>query len=278
MGFMSILIDEAPLGKKQQYVTTYNQGLLFGIPRIDNRKELSLDLESLPFCGRDLWYGYELSWLNMKGKPEVRAVIFEFPFDTDNIIESKSCKLYLNSFNQTVFSSDDQVKELLVKDLSLFAGGNVSVALMSIMDIEKRGFHTVEGKCLDNLDIEVASYCYDPSLLKKTSGCIKEVMYCNLLKSNCPATGQPDWGTIVVEYDGEAIDHSSFLQYICSFRNHSEFHEQCVERIFTDLAKYYKFDLLTVYAQYLRRGGIDINPWRSSSGNKKPQRFRFIRQ
>ncbi|MDD7804304.1 MAG: NADPH-dependent 7-cyano-7-deazaguanine reductase QueF [Endozoicomonas sp. (ex Botrylloides leachii)] len=270
-------LDNSPLGKKSQYETQYNPDLLFPITREGKRKALGLNLQSLPFYGRDLWYAYELSWLDTKGKPMVRIGAFELPFDTPNIIESKSFKLYLNSFNQTVFADEACVHRVLTKDLSAAAGGDISITLMTIEALEAIGFHQAPGKCLDDMDIEVNCYDYAPSLLKKAGGQAKEVLCSHLLKSNCLVTGQPDWGSLVIEYEGEAIDHASLLQYICSFREHHEFHEQCVERVFTDLINAFQLYELTVYAQYIRRGGLDINPWRSTK-NIIPEQHRFIRQ
>ena len=270
-------LGSSPLGKKSQYATQYNADLLFPISRAGKREELGLNLQRLPFYGRDLWYAYELSWLNPRGKPVVRVATFEMPFDTPNVIESKSFKLYLNSFNQSVFADENSVQAALKKDLSAATGGEVSVTLMTIQDMEMLGFHTASGKCLDDIDIEITAYDYAPSLLRKAGGKTKEIVCSHLLKSNCLVTGQPDWGTLVVEYEGEAIDHASLLQYICSFREHHEFHEQCVERVFADLINAFQFDELTVYAQYVRRGGLDINPWRSTK-KTLPEKLRFIRQ
>ncbi|MDP0562745.1 MAG: NADPH-dependent 7-cyano-7-deazaguanine reductase QueF [Candidatus Endonucleobacter sp. (ex Gigantidas childressi)] len=274
---MSKQLINSPLGKKSQYETTYNPNLLFPISRSEKRKELRLDLNNLPFYGRDLWYGYELSWLNARGKPVVRTAAFDLLCSTPNIIESKSFKLYLNSLNQTYFNNEADIKNILEKDLSSAAGGSVAVALMTVQEMEKLGFCKTPGICLDDLDIDIIGYSYNPGLLKKAGGYKSEVICSHLLKSNCLVTGQPDWGTIVVEYEGEAINHEAFLRYICSYRNHYEFHEQCVERVFTDLLNYFQLDNLTVYAQYVRRGGLDINPWRSTQ-NIQPEKMRFIRQ
>ncbi|MDP0588695.1 MAG: NADPH-dependent 7-cyano-7-deazaguanine reductase QueF [Candidatus Endonucleobacter bathymodioli] len=268
---------KSPLGKKSHYETTYNPDLLFPISRVEKRKELLLDLDNLPFYGRDLWHGYELSWLNAMGKPVIYTASFDLLCSTPNIIESKSFKLYLNSLNQTRFNNDSDVKDILEKDLSSAAGGSVAVILMTVQEMEQLGFCQTPGVCLDDLDIEIISYSYDPGLLKKAGGYKSEIICSHLFKSNCLVTGQPDWGTLVVEYDGDAINHEAFLRYICSFREHYEFHEQCVERVFTDLINFFQFNNLTVYAQYLRRGGLDINPWRSTQ-NIQPAQMRFIRQ
>ncbi len=274
---MSELLHKSPLGKNSQYETAYNPELLFPILRSVKRKELGIDSDSLSFYGRDLWYGYELSWLDKQGKPVVRVALFELPCHSPHLIESKSLKLYLNSFNQSEFSDESQVRDILEKDLSGCAGEAVKVTLMNVQQLETFGFQATPGLCIDDLDISVSTYSYNPDLLKKGQGRMEETIHTHLLKSNCPVTGQPDWGTLVIEYKGDAIDHSAFLQYICSFRDHQEFHEQCVERVFTDLQTRFEFEELTVYAQYLRRGGLDINPWRSTQ-NKMPKPVRFIRQ
>lgn len=274
---MSEQLTQSPLGINSPYETTYNPAILFSVTRANKRKELNVDLNNLPFYGRDLWYGYELSWLNARGKPIIRMATFDVPCTTPNIIESKSLKLYLNSLNQTHFDNDVDVKKTLEQDLSAASGGLVTVTLMTVSEMEQIGFCTAPGFCLDELDIDISSYSYAPGLLTSAGGYKDEKIYSHLLKSNCLVTGQPDWGTLVVEYKGEAIDHSSLLRYICSFRQHHEFHEQCVERVFTDLITYFQLDELTVYAQYVRRGGLDINPWRSTT-NAQPEQRRFIRQ
>lgn len=279
---MSDVLHGSPLGKSSEYKSEYDPSLLFPIERKEKREELGIDQNDLPFYGRDLWYGYELSWLNLSGKPIVRVAQFELPCDSPCLIESKSFKLYLNSFNQSRFDSAEQVENLLIQDLSAVAKAPVSVRLFTIDEFETRAFDHASGINIDELDVAVDCYQYDPSLLARSdsefsSEIISETLNTHLLKSNCPVTGQPDWGTLVVGYRGESIDHGSLLRYVCSFRDHQEFHEQCVERAFVDLQKHYKFEELTVYAQYLRRGGLDINPWRSTL-NSLPERLRFIRQ
>ena len=271
-------VHASPLGKNSEYKSEYDPALLFPIKRQDKRSELGLKESSLPFYGRDLWYGYELSWLNAAGKPAVRIGQFELPCNSPCLIESKSFKLYLNSFNQSRFDSAEQVERILTQDLSAVAKAPVTVQLLTIDEFESRTFARAPGNNIDELEITVDSYQYDPSLLSvKGDKIITETVNTHLLKSNCPVTGQPDWGTLVVSYRGEAIDHGALLKYVCSFRNHQEFHEQCVERVFVDLQQHYQLEELTVYAQYLRRGGLDINPWRSTK-DTKPNAVRFIRQ
>ncbi|WP_257263129.1 NADPH-dependent 7-cyano-7-deazaguanine reductase QueF [Endozoicomonas sp. ONNA2] len=281
---MSDVLHASPLGKISGYKSVYDPSLLFAIERQDKRKELGIDPDHLPFYGRDLWYGYELSWLNLSGKPVVRVARFELPCSSPCLIESKSFKLYLNSFNQSRFASAEEVAGRIARDLSAVAKAPVAVRLYTINEFESRAFDPAPGTNIDEADVIVDCYQYDPTLLARSTmreaadnGLVSETLHTHLLKSNCPVTGQPDWGTLVVSYRGEQVDHASLLKYVCSFRDHQEFHEQCVERVLVDLQKHYRFAELTVYAQYLRRGGLDINPWRSTL-DIQPGALRFIRQ
>ena len=252
------------LGKHTPYCAQYDPSLLFPIPRQEKRDELAIDSTTLPFDGLDIWTAYEVSWLNPKGKPIVAIVDFAFTADSEYLIESKSFKLYLNSFNGTRFDNEQSVIDLWVKDLSKACGSEVSVDLRSL-EFEETLIGKLPGTNLDSLDIEVSQYSVDSSLLKLNGDeSVAETLNSNLLKSNCLVTGQPDWGSVVIRYEGNQIDHEALLQYIISFREHNEFHEQCVERIFTDINKFCKPEKLTVYARYVRRGGLDINPYRSN--------------
>ncbi|WP_067519094.1 NADPH-dependent 7-cyano-7-deazaguanine reductase QueF [Endozoicomonas ascidiicola] len=278
---MSDALHASPLGKNSGYKSEYDPTTLYPIERREKREELGISRDTLPFFGRDLWYAYELSWLNASGKPMVRVARFEIPCDSPCVIESKSFKLYLNSFNETRFDSEHDVEKALICDLSNTAQAQVSVMLMTIEAFEDRGVDSTPGVNIDDLDIAIDCYQYNPDLLAGSvpndGEMINETLNTHLLKSNCPVTDQPDWGTLVISYRGQAIDREALLKYICSFRNHQEFHEQCAERVFVDLQKHYKLDVLTVYAQYLRRGGLDINPWRSTL-DVNPEALRFVRQ
>lgn len=274
---MSNTVGMSELGKTSQYETRYNPGILFPILRKEKQEELGLDPDNLPYVGCDVWYAYELSWLNVQGKPLAMIGRFELPCDSPCLIESKSFKLYLNSFNLTRFESVSLAQQTMVKDLSLKAGASVKVTLMTVSEMEAFGFSKAPGTNVDGIDIPIDTYTYKPDFLEKGEGVKTEAIHSHLLKSNCPVTGQPDWGTIIVEYQGEAIDHASFLRYICSFREHQEFHEQCAERVFTDIQARFQMDELTVYARYVRRGGLDINPWRSTH-RKETNQLRLIRQ
>lgn len=255
--------DKSLLGQATPYCKTYDPGILFPIPRQEKRDELGFDLNSLPFQGLDIWTAYEVSWLNAKGKPVAVIAEFAFPADSPNLIESKSFKLYLNSFNGTRFRSQQEVEDLWVKDLSAACGGEVQVDVRSLNGDEML-IGQLPGENLDDLDIEVDTYQVRPELLTVEAEVVEETLNSHLLKSNCLVTGQPDWGSIVIRYEGPQINHENLLKYLISFREHNEFHEQCVERVFTDIMRQCKPQKLTVYARYVRRGGLDINPYRSN--------------
>ncbi|MBA1293381.1 NADPH-dependent 7-cyano-7-deazaguanine reductase QueF [Pseudomonas lurida] len=262
--------EHSPLGKSSEYISTYTPSLLFPIPRAAKWAELGLSAETLPYKGVDFWNCFELSWLLPSGKPVVAIGEFSIAADSPNIIESKSFKLYLNSLNQTAFADTASLEATLRTDLSFAAGKPVSVRIRSLADIEAEGVMALPGVCIDDLDINVSSYEHPrPELLRcDDSRVVEESVHSHLLKSNCPVTSQPDWGSVVVEYRGAALDHASLLEYIVSFRQHSDFHEQCVERIFLDLQRLLKPEKLTVYARYVRRGGLDINPYRSTENTQ----------
>jgi len=276
---MAHVIDSSPLGQKTAYISEYDASLLFPIPRSESRATLGL-AESLPFYGRDIWTGYELSWLNATGKPEVAVAEFSIPFDSQFIIESKSFKLYLNSLNQTKFSNWSQVEDVLVKDLSAAASAEVFVNLRRLQDKTALTMHDpADAMCIDELDVAVENYHPDASLLTADKNSIvSEYVYSNLLKSNCPVTGQPDWASLFIEYSGAKINHEDLLRYVISFREHQDFHEHCVERIFVDILNRCAPEHLSVYARYTRRGGLDINPFRSTSKIAEPKVGRLLRQ
>jgi len=256
--------NKSTLGKSTPYCSQYDPFLLFPIPRQEKRDELNIESETLPFQGLDIWTAYEVSWLNKKGKPIVRICEFAFPADSEFLIESKSFKLYLNSYNGSRFDDEAIVLKHLEQDLTAACGEFVAVEMRPV-SFEETLIGQMPGTNLDELDIEIDSYNVKPGLLKtKTDDFVKETLNSHLLKSNCLVTSQPDWGSVVIRYEGPQINHESLLKYIVSFREHDEFHEQCVERIFVDIMNYCKPDKLTVYARYVRRGGLDINPYRSN--------------
>ncbi|MCP1624372.1 NADPH-dependent 7-cyano-7-deazaguanine reductase QueF [Pseudomonas nitroreducens] len=271
--------EHSPLGKSSEYVSSYAPELLFPISRTTKWAELGLTAETLPYQGVDLWNCYELSWLTDSGKPVVAIGEFSIPAQSPNIIESKSFKLYLNSLNQTAFDNAEAVRAVMERDLSAAAGAPVGVRVRGLDEVASEGVAVIEGTCVDDLDIAVQSYDHPrPELLRcDDTRRVDEVLYSHLLKSNCPVTGQPDWGTLVVEYNGPALDAASLLAYVVSFRQHQDFHEQCVERIYLDLQRLLQPTRLTVYARYVRRGGLDINPYRSSEA-VQPDNRRLVRQ
>ncbi len=259
------VLQNLTLGQKTDYRSSYSPGLLQSVPRDLNRQELGI-VEHQPFVGCDVWHAYEISWLNTKGKPVVALARCSVPFDTPNIIESKSFKLYLNSLNQSRFHSQQEVLQLLIKDLSATAAGAVSVELFAPDDINAFPVSKLPGACIDHLDVEIDEFDLNPSLLalETDSEKVEETLHSHLLKSNCLITNQPDWASVVVSYCGQKIDHAALLRYLISFRMHNEFHEQCIERIFMDIQAACMPEFLTVQALYTRRGGLDINPFRSS--------------
>lgn len=265
------------LGKSTQYKDQYEPKLLFPVARGDNRRQLGIH-SSLPFHGFDLWNAFEVSWLNEKGKPEVAIMEARVPAESPFLIESKSFKLYLNSFNGTRISGLPQVRQAIARDLSSAAGAKVSVSLYRPQDYSIPLFNRIPGELLDELDVACEVYTPHSDFLKSSQVEVTERLYSNLLKSNCPVTMQPDWGTVIIEYQGPTIDRAGLLQYIVSFRNHDEFHEQCVERMFVDIMARCKPTFLKVEARYTRRGGLDINPVRSSEANVGFERFRLVRQ
>lgn len=277
--------ESSQLGKTSAYADQYDPSLLFPLPRAAKRVEMGIGAQ-LPFFGADLWTGYELSWLNLRGKPQVALVHFTIPCETPNIVESKSFKLYLNSFNNSRFASADEVLNRLRADVSetVWRGAEraatVGVRLVLPEAFGMQKVQELQGLDLDRLDVECTDYHPQPQLLRAELGSapVNETLVSHLLKSNCLVTGQPDWGSVQIAYSGPAIDQERLLQYIVSFRNHNEFHEQCVERMFTDIWRQCQPIKLSVYARYTRRGGLDISPFRTSHPGNMPAPVRAARQ
>ena len=271
--------QQSPLGKTSAYETQYAPQLLFPIPRQAKRDELQLS-GTLPFFGVDIWNAYELSWLNLRGKPQVAIATVTAPADSPNIIESKSFKLYLNSFNQTRLAGPDALLALLRADLSKGFGAPVQLTLTLPDAFQTLKMGELDGLLLDRLDIEIDRYTPAPSLLssRRDEAPVEETLVSHLLKSNCLVTGQPDWASVQVHYVGPQIDQEGLLAYLIGFREHNEFHEQCVERIFVDILRQCAPQKLAVYARYTRRGGLDINPWRSNFTGARPPNLRTARQ
>ena len=275
----------SPLGKPASYRDTYAPELLFPIARSQQRAEIGLaegesDGPPLPFMGADLWTAFELSWLNPRGKPQIALAHITVPCESPNIVESKSFKLYLNSFNMQAFDSIDTVRTRLVDDLSQAVGVRVGVKLVHPDAFDHEAVAELDGLNLDRLDVDCTHYQPAPELLvcDTNEAPISETLSSRLLKSNCLVTGQPDWGSVQISYTGHPIDQAGLLRYLVSFRQHNEFHEHCVERIFMDVWTRCRPTRLQVYARYTRRGGLDINPFRTSHPARLPANVRTARQ
>ena len=269
------------LGKPTEYKIKYDNTLLTPIPRSIGRNEIKLP-KKIPFNGIDFWNCYEVSWLDTKGKPNVRILEIEIPSTSKYLIESKSLKLYLNSFNGTKFDNEHDIIGLIKKDLTDTTKETVTIKLSTLSDYNQRKILQFSGKSIDNLDVEISDYDVNSGLLKLSNGMkiIEETIFSDLLKSNCLITNQPDWASVQIKYKGREIDHKSLLKYIISYRNHNEFHEQCVEHMFMDIMTICKPESLTIFAKYTRRGGIDISPLRTSELLEKSNdyKIRDIRQ
>ncbi len=267
------------LGVTTEYPDRYSPTLLVSIPRAASREALGLNSLSLPFEGVDRWTAYEISWLDDRGKPMVAIGEFTVPCTSLSIIESKSLKLYLNSLNQASFDSAAQLQQTLEKDLGNGFGAGVAVELFSLDQYRARPLASYSGFCLDSLDVECRQYTPAMSLLQSDPGTLaEETLYSHLLKTNCPVTGQPDWASIVVNYSGAKIDREGLLRYLVSFRQHQDFHEHCLERIFMDIHRQCRPQSLEVFARYTRRGGLDINPCRSTGRVSAESSMRTVRQ
>ncbi|EWH11927.1 7-cyano-7-deazaguanine reductase [Catenovulum agarivorans DS-2] len=274
------VLPELKLGKATEYIDRYDPTQLQAVPRKLMRDKLPKNTQA--FLGVDIWTGYEISWLLPSGKPVVYIGEFIFSANSSNIVESKSFKLYLNSFNQSKFDSIEDVVELMQNDLTQCCGAPVEVKLYPLGQFAKRRVTYFAGQCIDNIDVEITRYDYAPNQLQLADSrqIVEETLVSHLLKSNCLVTGQPDWASIEIYYQGQAFDHASVLKYLIGFRNHNEFHEHCVERIFRDLETQLRPDKLSVYARYTRRGGLDINPLRVSHMSllKSKPEHRLVRQ
>ena len=268
--------EDSLLGREVAYPRHYDASLLFPIPRAGARAELGIaDEDALPFAGHDRWHAYELSWLDARGKPVVDTATITVPASTPHLVESKSLKLYLNGFNATRFDDAEAARRRIAHDLSQAAGGEVAVAF-GLPAFEAGD----DSACIDTLDLDIDHYGPpDAGLLRAEAGHVAaEALRSDLLKSNCPVTGQPDWASVRIAYRGPRLDREGLLRYLVSFRDHAGFHEQCVERIFTDLLARCRPQTLSVEARYTRRGGLDINPWRATPGTPPPRARRDPRQ
>ncbi|WP_028602521.1 NADPH-dependent 7-cyano-7-deazaguanine reductase QueF [Ottowia thiooxydans] len=276
---------DSPLGKSTTYVDQYDASLLYPIARAPQRAAMGIHGQPM-FFGADLWTAYELSWLNLRGKPQVAIAQIMVPAESTHIIESKSFKLYLGSFSGTRIADAEEVRQRISQDVSsaMWSGGEkratAGVKLVLADDFDNAPLHELDGLSLDRLDIECEHFHPAPELLSSAveEKPVEETLTSRLLKSNCPVTGQPDWGSVQIRYAGPQIDQEGLLKYIVSFRGHDDFHEHCVERMFTDIWARCHPTKLSVYARYTRRGGLDINPWRTSHPGPMPASIRTARQ
>jgi len=255
--------EGSPLGKPASYQDAYAPALLFPIARAPQREAIGISGARV-FSGVDLWTAYELSWLAPSGRPEIAIARFRVPAESPSIVESKSVKLYLNSFSQTRFGGPEEVERALRDDLGRACGGPVAVELVRPAAFARLAIESLAGESIDALEVEVRDYSPRPEALAAGGATVEETLVSHLFKSNCPVTGQPDWGSVQIRYRGPKIDRAGLLQYIVSFRQHTGFHEHCVERMFVELRDRCRPERLTVYARFTRRGGVDINPFRSN--------------
>jgi 7-cyano-7-deazaguanine reductase len=273
-------LEQSELGQSSSYDSQYNPERLFAIPREPKRKEIGVDPQHLPFYGFDCWNHYEVSWLNQKGKPMVAIAEIIYDCATPNLVESKSLKLYFNSFNNTQFKDSEEVRLTVERDLSSRLHRDAHVRILSLREKKLAMIQSAPlGECIDELDVTCSVYLVEPNYLSVEDKKVEEILYSDLLKSNCLVTNQPDWGSVQIAYTGKKINREGLLKYLVSFRNHNEFHEQCIERIFVDIMNRCKPEKLTVYGRYTRRGGLDINPYRTTEKvNIQGLNYRLIRQ
>ncbi len=260
---MTASLRPSPLGRPTTYGGGYDPTLLHPVARAPQRAALGLGA-AVPFSGADLWTAYELAWLNARGKPEVAVGMFRVPAESPNVVESKSAKLYLNAFSETRFTAAAEVEHLLRADLGRVCGAPVTVALVGAEARRPLPAAALDGDSIDHLEVEIDRYSPAPHLLAAAGAAVEETLVSDLFKSNCPVTGQPDWGSVQIRYRGPQIDRAGLLRYLVSFRGHAGFHEHCVEQMFLEILQRCGPERLSVYARFLRRGGIDINPFRSN--------------
>ncbi|HEY3519764.1 MAG TPA: NADPH-dependent 7-cyano-7-deazaguanine reductase QueF [Rhodanobacteraceae bacterium] len=266
-------VTGSPLGRQTEAPSSPDARVLFAIPRAQARKEIGIDAQAPPFVGVDIWNAYELSWLDARGKPVVAIAELRVPADSPNLIESKSLKLYLNAYAQTRFDDALDLRNEIARDLGQAADAPVEITLIESEDFSAQAVAELPGASLDQQDIAIGDYGPpQPEHLHVNPRArqIEESLTTRLFRSNCPVTGQPDWAAVQVRYIGAPIDRAGLLRYLISYREHCGFHEACVERIFVDLMARCAPRCLSVYARFTRRGGLDINPWRATSGYAMP--------
>ena len=266
-----------PLGRETDYPHKYAPEVLCPISRADSRASLGIG-DELPFAGVDIWNAWDLTWLSPSGLPRVATAEIHVPADSPSIVESKSLKLYLGSFAMSPFESATAVAEAIARDLAACVGAAVSVSVLPVAGTQARRVARLAGACLDELAVACSDWEVNADLLHADpSDLAQEDVHTHLLRSLCPVTSQPDIGSLQISYSGPRIDHAGLLKYVVSFREHNDFHEACIERMFIDLLNRCGCEALTVQARYQRRGGIDINPVRTNGG-EKPLNLRLWRQ
>ena len=266
-----------PLGRESDYPHKYEPEVLCPISRSQSRARLGIG-DELPFAGVDIWNAWDLTWLTPSGLPRVATAEIHVPADSPNIVESKSLKLYLGSFAMSPFESATAVADSIARDLAPCVGAKVLVSVLPVAGTEARSVARLAGACLDDADLACSDWEVNPDLLRADSSDLtQEDVHTHLLRSLCPVTSQPDIGSLQISYSGPRIDHAGLLKYVVSFREHNDFHEACIERMFVDLLEKCGCEKLSVQARYQRRGGIDINPVRSNCG-ERPLNLRLWRQ
>jgi len=272
--------DGSPLGKATDYPDRYDASLLFAVPRAPQRAALGIE-GNLPFFGCDVWNAYEITWLDLQGRPRLAIGEFRVRAESPAMIESKSLKLYLGSFAQEPLASATALRERIAADLSRVCDDEVAVALTPSVTFEAavpQRVASTRSESIDETDVTIEASHPDPALLAHAEVPIDESLSSSLFRSTCPVTGQPDYADVFIRYRGPRIDRASLLRYLVSFRRHAAFHEACVERIFVDIANRCRPERLSVYARFMRRGGIDINPFRSNFEQASPDNIRTQRQ
>ncbi|HEX6795175.1 MAG TPA: NADPH-dependent 7-cyano-7-deazaguanine reductase QueF [Casimicrobiaceae bacterium] len=270
-------LARAPLGRPSRHPDRYSADLLFAVPRAPQREALGIR-GALPFTGADVWTAYELTWLDEGGKPQVALATLQVPVESPSIIESKSMKLYLGSFAQTPFAGMTDVSATIERDLSQMCGAGVGVTLRGPASFDVQSIRELEGESLDDLRATCDAYDVDPALLAANGAIVDETLTSRLFRSVCPVTGQPDIASVQVAYRGPRMNREALLRYLVSYRCHAGFHEHCVERVFTDIAMRCRTERLSVLARFTRRGGLDINPFRTNAGIANPDNVRTARQ
>ncbi len=278
MGTLREDLSASPLGHATGYPDTYDPALLFAVPRAPQRRSIGIAAGPLPFTGADQWTAFELTWLDARGKPAIAMLTADVPVTSAAIVESKSVKLYLGSFAQSRFDDAARVSAAITRDLEQATGAAVVVALVAAAAFDECSIAALPGESLDELAVAIDRYEVDPGALRAAGDAVAETLKTDLFRSVCPVTGQPDYASMAIAYRGPRIDRAGLLRYLVSYRRHPGFHEHCVERIFVDLMNACRCEALTVQARFTRRGGIDINPFRTNAGAPIPPNRRTARQ